>query len=208
MIDRTGKERRRIEWLDAARGLAILMVLLVHSTEKIYRMKPDFLNDISLASSTFSVTAFTIGRLGVPIFLFLTGYLLLDRNFDEAACRKFWKKNWFGMLVTTEAWIILYDIFLSTFHFSHWNNLSFIEDILLIHQVRMGHMWYMPMIIGLYICIPFAARALHKLDSKLLRFPIGLLSAYALGLPVLALLRRMMGKTDVQIGRASCRERV
>ena len=206
MIDNLNRDeqvrRGRIEWLDAARAIAILMVLMVHATENLYVMNPERLNNMSLTSSTFAVTAFTIGRLGVPIFLFLTGYLLLDRNFDEAACRKFWIKNWLGMVITTEVWIILYDIFLPAFHFSHWNNLSFIEDILLIHQVRLGHMWYMPMIIGLYICIPFAARALHKLDSKLLRFPIGLLSAYALGLPVLALLRRMMGKTDVPYGPA------
>ncbi len=190
----------RIGWLDTARAFAILMVLLVHAAENLYVMNPARLNGMSLASSTFAVIAFTAGRLGVPVFLFLTGYLLLDRNFDERACRKFWKKNWLGMLITTEVWIVIYDIFLPLAHFAPFQKLGFIEDVLLIHQVRMGHMWYMPMIIGLYICIPFAARALHRLDYKILRFPVGLLSAYAFGLPVLALVAQIMGRKDVPFG--------
>ncbi|WP_296954745.1 acyltransferase [uncultured Dialister sp.] len=204
MLDKFGKTRKngRIEWLDTVRALAILMVLLVHSTENLYSMIPIKLNNMSLISSSFAVTAFTIGRLGVPLFLFLSGYLLLDRYYDAKGCINFWKKNWLGMLMTTEIWIVLYDIFLPAAHFTHWNNLSFIEDVLLIRQVRMGHMWYMPMIIGLYICIPFAARALNNLNSKILRFPIGLLSVYAFGLPVLSLIRRIMGRPDVPWGPA------
>lgn len=195
--DRTGQDRRRIAWLDTARAFAILMVLLVHATENLYVMNPEKLNGMSLASSTFAVITFVLGRLGVPFFLFLTGYLLLDRIFDEGACRHFWKKNWLGMLITTEVWIVIYDIFLPAAHFAPFQKLGFIEDVLLVHQVRMGHMWYMPMIIGLYICIPFAARALQKLNYRIVLFPVGLLSLYAFGLPIVALITRILGRHDV-----------
>lgn len=49
----------------------------------------------------------------------------------------------------------------------------------------MGHMWYMPMIIGVYLFLPFIARGLQGLDIPILRFPIGVLGIYAFGVPVL-----------------------
>ena len=167
-----------------------MSVVFVHAVESIYVMNAELLNQLSPLSFIFAITGFTFGRLGVPIFLFLTGYLFLDRRFDEADCYKFWKKNWKGLLITTEVWIILYDVFLRVFHFQSWNTMRMIKDMLFMTQVHMGHMWYMPMIVGIYLCIPFAARALQKLNIKVLYFPIGILCVYAFFLPVLQVLNQ------------------
>ena len=72
LIDR--QTDRRIPWLDSARAFAILAVLLVHATEHLYVMDAAHLNGMSPQSALFAITAFTIGRLGVPLFLFLTGF--------------------------------------------------------------------------------------------------------------------------------------
>lgn len=149
------------------------------------------LNGISTASSLFAISAFTAGRIGVPIFLFLTGYLLLARNFDEKKIRKFWHKNWLGVLLTTEVWIVLYDIFLWRMHLQEWDFINLLKDMLFLTQVHMGHMWYMPMIVGVYICIPFAARSLQQLNVKLLYFPLVVLSLYAFGVPVVQVLLKI-----------------
>lgn|GEM_PF-3031175 len=58
-----------------------------------------------------------------------------------------------------------------------------LRDMLLTNQVHMAHMWYMPMIIGVYVCIPFAARALQGISLKVVFFPLLLFSAYAFGVP-------------------------
>ena len=47
----------------------------------------------------------------------------------------------------------------------------------------MGHMWYMLMIIGLYVCIPFAARALKGIPNRALTFPLVFLGAYVFCVP-------------------------
>ena len=91
------------------------------------------------------------------MFLFLTGYLLLDRDYDISRINRFWRKNWLALFMTTEIWIVLYDVFLRVFHFQHWSTKGILKDMLFLNQVHIGHMWYMPMIIGLYVCIPFAA---------------------------------------------------
>ena len=148
-------------------------------------MDPAHLNFMSWYSKLFAITGFTVGRLGVPLFLFLTGYLLLDRVYDVGKIQRFWKRNWLGILVTTEIWIVLYDVFLRLFHFQHWSTKELIRDMLFMDQVHMGHMWYMLMIIGVYLCIPFAARALRNVDLKTILFPLIILCFYAFGIPVI-----------------------
>ncbi len=74
--------RNRIEWLDFARMIAIILVVLCHAVENVYALKLDYISSISVQSKIFVFTAFTLGRIGVPFFLMISGYLLLDRAYD------------------------------------------------------------------------------------------------------------------------------
>lgn len=73
MID---KNIKRIIFLDYIRSFAILCVLLMHTTERVYTLNAMTLAQESMHSRIFSVSLFTVGRLGVPIFFFLTGFLM------------------------------------------------------------------------------------------------------------------------------------
>ena len=73
----------RISWLDYARTFAILCVIVVHSTESIYPINADTMAMLPFVKKIIVISLFTFGRLGVPVFLFLTGYLLLDRTYDD-----------------------------------------------------------------------------------------------------------------------------
>lgn len=157
----------------------------MHATENLYPMKADVLMTMSGPSRLFAPLAFTLGRMGGPLFLFLTGYLLLDRDYDISCINRFWRKNWLALFMTTEIWIVLYDVFLRVFHFQHWSTKGILKDMLFLNQVHMGHMWYMPMIIGLYVCIPFAARALKGIPNRMLTFPMLLLGSYVFSVPSL-----------------------
>ena len=101
------------------------------------------------------------------------------------------------MLVTTEVWIVIYDIFLRLIHSQSWHTMGTIKDMLFMTQVHIGHMWYMPMIIGIYVCIPFVSRVLHTIQVKTLQFPILLLSFYAFGIPVWQVVNKSMNFMDV-----------
>ncbi len=167
-----------------------MAVILVHATENLYVMNVEHLNVMSEVSRLFALTFFTLGRIGVPLFLFLSGYLLLDRFYDEDGCRRFWKRNWCGLVLTTEIWIVLYDAFLWSVY---GTQPSLWKHVLFLQQVPMGHMWYMPMIIGLYLFLPFTARALHDIDAKILRFPLVILSIYLFAVPVFQIARKALG---------------
>lgn len=77
------ERRERDKVIDLARAFAIICVILTHTTETTYQLQAEAVwggKHIKL----LALSLFAIGRLGVPIFLFLTGYLLLDREiFNE-----------------------------------------------------------------------------------------------------------------------------
>lgn len=180
---------KRVFWLDVARTIAITMVVLNHATEHIYKLNINFFEHLSFSSKIFAHMAFTTGRLGVPIFLFLTGYLLLGKYYSERDCQLFWKKKWANLILTTQLWILIYNFF---FVFTRkgfsFNSIDVLKELLFFMQVPMGHMWYMPMIIGIYLFLPIFSRALYKLDVSVLRFPLIVIGIYLTITPIFNIL--------------------
>lgn len=179
------KQNKRIVFLDIARCFAIIAVVLVHATEHIYVMNAVFFKDLSLVSKIFAVSAFTIGRLGVPLFLFLTGYLLLGRKFANDDCTYFWKHNWLQLFLTTEMWILIYNVFFIVVQKQPPGFYLLAKEMLFLVTFPMDHMWYMPMIIGMYLFLPVFSRALSNIDISLLKFPMGLLAISLFLMPML-----------------------
>jgi len=74
-------EKKRIESLDLLRSLAIISVVICHSTETGFQLYDSSVN-FSVMGRIAGLCLYTIGRIGVPIFFFLTGFLLLDRDYS------------------------------------------------------------------------------------------------------------------------------
>lgn len=131
----------------------------------------DYMN-LSKISQMFRIILFTVGRLGVPIFLFLTGALTLKKQIDtDEDVIKFYKKNLLPLFVTIEIWNVLYNLFnwLVTGEFSI--NVLF-KNIFFLKKVYMSNMWYMPMILGIYIAIPFIAKLVKIFSLKTIKIPM------------------------------------
>lgn len=86
LIDNTTQinTKNRIIFLEIARVFAIVSVVLCHAVEYIYQFN-NIQSHIALSiqAKLFKTIVFTIGRLGVPIFLMISGYLLLNRNYEN-----------------------------------------------------------------------------------------------------------------------------
>lgn len=167
---------KRILWLDYARCFAIICVVFIHSVERIYNAY-DMQETAQMAAGSllFRDAAFAIGRLGVPVFLAISGYLLLDRDYSSAdKIFKFYKHNLLPIVITTEIWNVIYDVIIfignGKFDFD-----MLIRDLLFFKTNQMGNMWYMPMIIGVYIALPFVANAIKNIETKALSVPLILL---------------------------------
>ena len=186
--------KTRIEWIDLVRAIAILTVLYIHATDGIYIISSDAIVNYTLASRIFNFASLFIGRIGVPFFLMITGYLLLDRSYDDIKTKKFWKKNCKGLIIITILWSIIYTV-----------SLQFVSvNAPSINPVEAGnlffsHMWYMPMIIGMYISIPFVASALKHFDDKTILQALSVFAVMAFIMPFVTTLLDIEGIKNVSL---------
>lgn len=192
----------RIKWIDLLRALAILMVILCHATEGIYPLSISGMDNLSMQSKAAAFTSFTFGRLGVPIFLMISGYLLLDKDYDPEQTVKFWKYNWFQLLICTEIWFLIYEVFLKISGYEI-GILQVVADLLFVHKVNMSHVWYMPMILGMYLLIPFLANSLKRFEAKLLCFPILFFSIFSFFVPTGKVILNALGLDALSVQMSS-----
>ncbi|MBQ6099671.1 MAG: acyltransferase [Methanobrevibacter sp.] len=186
--------KTRIEWIDLVRAIAILTVLYIHATDGIYIISSDAITNYTIYSRIFNFASLFIGRIGVPFFLMITGYLLLDRHYDDEKTQKFWSKNCKGLIIVTVLWAIIYVISLqfitigsAQVNFAEAGNLFY------------SHMWYMPMIIGMYLSMPFVASALKHFDVRTIYQASIVFTLLAFLLPFVTLICDMHGISGVTI---------
>lgn len=186
--------KKRILWLDNIRAFAIMLVVLCHCAENTYFYSGVSMSEHSLFSQFFCYFSFTLGRIGVPLFLAISGYLLLSRTYDSEQCLKFWKHNLIPLFIASEIWIVCYYFFMCFMHSSAISLSGLIKNMLFLGLEKISYLWYLPMILGIYICIPLLATALQKINVRLLFFPITVVYIYCFIIPtankMLALLER------------------
>ena len=159
--------------LDIARTFAIICVVLCHSVESVYKFDMQEWNAFSIKSNLFKIILFTIGRLGVPLFLLLTGYLTLNKNIkNDDDGIKFYKKNLIPIIITTEVWIVIYTIFLCIINEKQKFSFEILIRRMLFFEYEPSHMWYMPMIIGIYLAVPFINNVLKNYSIKIIKIPL------------------------------------
>lgn len=164
----------RLGWPDVLRCLACVAVVALHITGAPA-------NDLAVTDPawTWAVLANSLTRWSVPMFILLSGMFLLDpeRAFD-------WK-HWRGqvlrlVLVTLGAALV----------FSCWDareahpGLEYLLEVL-IRMVRGDlhyHLWFMPMLVGLYLFVP-VLRAVTAAGPKVLWYTLGLWGVLSISLP-------------------------
>ena len=187
----------RIEWIDLARTFAILSVITVHSVERAYTFNLESMTSVPANVRVVCFILFTVGRLGVPLFFFITGYLLLDRNYADEDCFRFWKKNLLALLLTTEIWIVLYDLFLAWYNSEPFDIPTLIRNMLFLENVDISHYWYMPVILGVYIFVPLISAVLKRFSIKTLMVPLTIASCYLYFVPTVNIILTSIGQDSI-----------
>ncbi len=186
--------KERIPWLDAARALAILSVTCNHAFILAYpamqNMK-DFCRAASLPVSGAAALFYVFSRLGVPLFLMISGALLLGRDYTKpGALKRFYTHNWLRLLLVTELWdVLIYLVFPLIYGFfgprpelrTLLINLG--KALLFLDAEDVGSRWYMAMILCVYPLIPPLAAALRRLPGKAFLLPGFAVAVFACLLP-------------------------
>ena len=154
--------------LDVIRCLAVMSVLLCHSVESVLRLDLSGITSLPPRIGFWKLTLFTIGRLGVPLFLFLTGYLMLPKNYDGPAVGRFYKTRLLPMLLCWECWIVIYRLVNAALNRIPWSFPDLVAQMFFLKPIDMMHGWYMPMILGMYFFLPYISCGVQKLPGWLL----------------------------------------
>jgi surface polysaccharide O-acyltransferase-like enzyme len=137
--------------IDALRVIAILAVLLIHTTTKTLAT----LNlDITLAP--FSLFLNQAARFAVPLFFFISGFVLELNYREKLPYMTFFKRRAFRIIIPFIFWSVLYDLYLS--NFSIHTLLTFHSLSLLVQGLSAYHLYFIPTLIIFYIAFPI----LHK----------------------------------------------
>ncbi len=132
--------KKRIFYLDQLRALAIMLVVLAH----VFR---NFSNNFAVGTWQwyFSTLWVDIAVMGVPLFLMISGSLLLNRDYELGS---FLKHRFARILIPFIPWAILLP-FLLMFVNGYDVSLVSYKNIFLDKQY-----WFIYMLIGVYLFLP------------------------------------------------------
>ena len=198
--------QKRMFYLDVARVIAIISISLNHAVNRSYQNYSGQMAEylaIPLGSTLFKTAISVFSRIGVPLFLMITGVLIFNKRMDKAEdVKRFYKHNLLSLLITTEIWYILMYWFLyladSSIQKIDWLKAigGMFGTMLFQNQRTMGSMWYMPMILCVYTTLPFAVMVKDKLEGskeRLLYLPVALLFLISMVMPFVNGLLTLLG---------------
>lgn len=145
----------RIVFLDYLRVIACLMVMVIHATEPYY-LNADGLFIANRADALWVTLVECLCRICVPLFVIASSYLLFPVKGETGA---FFRRRLSRVLVPFVVWTLVY---VACFD-GDWGRLLFnFPD-------AGGHLWFVPMLLGLYLLMPLLSPWAERVGRKELR---------------------------------------
>lgn len=170
--------KKRKKWLDVSRTFAVIAIVSNHAVSRVFDNGIDQYSEFvrqPWLSQLFKAIITTFSWLGVPIFLMITGALMIGRKYESKDdIKKFYKKSWLPLLIVTEVWSFFGYIFITIQNSVPFNFewiFGLLKTMLFIDKVEFGLMWYMNMIICLYPLIPIFSVFIKRFSLKQIRVP-------------------------------------
>ena len=144
------KEKKRYFGIDLIRVFACYLVMQTHAGELYYIGDGGVLlkHDKNIWPGIFN----SLARICVPLFVMISGYLLLPMKTDYIT---FLKKRFTRVSFPFIIFCILYDIYFYIAGFIDLKTMFLnIPKIFVNYGTEIGHLWYIYMIMGIYLFIP------------------------------------------------------
>ncbi|QEC64938.1 acyltransferase family protein [Mucilaginibacter ginsenosidivorans] len=151
-----------IDWINNLKVISLFAVIVLHTASLLLM---DFKN--ATLSDWFAADLYNaLTRFAVPVFVMITGALLLHREYEIGDFLKrrlsriiwpflFWSLVYIGYSLYDEEIVFTSDV---------WKNV-----LLVLHQLKYGayyHLWYVYMLIGLYFIIPVVGRFVRAATER------------------------------------------
>ncbi|MCQ2452946.1 MAG: acyltransferase, partial [Oscillospiraceae bacterium] len=179
----TKRTEKRYIWMDVARTVAVISISCNHAVNRVwdnYNYQTAEFAKIGYFSSLLKACLTVFSHLGVPLFLMLSGALLLKKKMETMEdVRRFYKHNLLPVLITAEVWyFIMYWFLVLLKPGAEYAALSTgelwlgcLKTLFFLDQVTLGSMWYIPMILMLYLMVPVFNIVIHKVSVRVLLLP-------------------------------------
>lgn len=136
---------KRIYYLDVLKIISCIAVVIIHCTAVgFYEMNMHSIGWI------FTVIFNLLSRFAVPVFVMVSGALFLNEN-KKCDIKKLYTKNILHLVIIYIIWTLIYSIY---------NVFNKQVDVTIINVIKDSviksyyHLWFIPMLIGLYVLIP------------------------------------------------------
>ena len=152
------EERSRVVFLDYLRVVACFMVMAIHSAEPFYLggAEPDITHIASRWDMLWITVTECICRVCVPLFVMASSYLLFPVRRPTG---EFFRRRLVRIVVPFVLWVVAYVWWFG----GSWGRALFnFPD-------EGGHLWFVPMLLGLYILMPLLSPWAEKVTERELR---------------------------------------
>ena len=156
------KDSERKLQIDLLRILACFSVILLHSASQYWY-------DIPITSTRWLVcnSYDAVSRFGVPIFVMISGMLFLPRE-GEVNLKRLYRNNILHLAAAYLAWSVIYGLW----DCREWMGAEgviwkdYVSEILYSRY----HLWFVPMMIGIYMLLPVIKTFTDHADRKCLKY--------------------------------------
>lgn len=156
-----GVLQKRNYSLDVMRIVAVFAVVMIHCSGS-------FVANYSPVTIEFVIGNLlnSISRIGVPLFLMISGSLFLDEH-KEITVKNILSKNVKSMAIITLVWAVIYAMAYKVALPFLRNEAVDIKNV--IEGIATGHyhMWYLYMIMGIYLITPFLKKFVCEKNKEL-----------------------------------------
>jgi surface polysaccharide O-acyltransferase-like enzyme len=161
------QEKRLSIPVDLIRTLAIIGVIFLHATNDL---TPDSMSQLEVVRWVTVDVYQSIARIGVPLFVMLTGALLLQPTKIESLT-EFFKKRWARIGLPFFFWGAIYFVWIYFADNQAVTVNSIIQGFLTSPYLQF---WYIYMLAGLYLITPILRLVIAHADDKTIKYFIAL----------------------------------
>lgn len=178
------KENNRMVQLDLLRILACFSVVMLHCAAQFWYTLPVTELDWKIANSYDAIS-----RFGVPVFVMLSGALFLPAT-KEINLKRLYTHNILRLVIIYVVWSCIYGLFDCRVY--TWSMLGK-EDIIIEIFAGRYHLWYLPVIVGIYMLLPILRSWIGNAEKKNLQYFLLLFLIFQVGKETMLVLRQTEG---------------
>jgi surface polysaccharide O-acyltransferase-like enzyme len=172
-------QMEKTNWIDNLRALATISVIILHVAAPILYQYNKVSIDIWWIGNFFDASM----RFGVPIFLMITGALILPKTYPIS---QFLKQRASKIILPFLFWSFVYIIY----NLSNSHEISFIETgKYILYKLKNGaayHLWYIYMLVGIYLFLPIIGKwIVNSTKQEVTYFIVIWLVVMVINLPIL-----------------------